>query len=228
MPKKTTKTETEGNKIERPIPPTQIALLLILSEGSAHAWQIKKVLDKRGFEEWVDMKKSTIYKSLGRLEKEGYIKGMKESKKQLSIKTYEITEHGQKKLREQIQFCLTSPPKTKSMFDLGLAGLSVLTKSEALSALETYKTSLGYGIKWFESILCQFDPQVLNEIVKSDPDREIVGGESARELQESRHSFVVKALFERPYHIVMAQSKWLEGFIQLIKDDKEEFAFQEE
>lgn len=226
MTKKPTKKELERVSIEKPIPPTQIALLLILSEGSTHAWHIKKVLDERGFEEWVDMKKSTIYKSLGILETKNLIKGKKEKDDKLSKKIYELTEKGQRHLIEQIKFCVKNPPKAKSMFDLGLAGLSLLTKSEALSALEEYKTRMNNGIQWFELILHQFEPQNLNEIVKSDP-RMIVGGLTARELQNSRQSFLIKALFERPYYIVKAQNKWLEGFIQSIRDDKGEFEFQE-
>ncbi len=221
------KKQTKPDEVQL-IPPTQIALLLILSEGPAHAWHIKKVLDERGFAEWVDMKKSTIYKSLGRLEQEDYIKGTKKSEDQLSKKIYEITESGQRELLEQIQSCLSNPPRSKSMFDLGLAGLSLLTKSEALSALEKYKVRLDYSIQWFESILRQFESKNLTEIVKSDPNQMIVGGMTTKELQESRHSFVIKALFERPYSIVIAQNKWLEVFIQSIYDDEGEYEFKEE
>lgn len=206
------------------IPPTQIALLLILSEGPAHAWLIKKTLDKRGFEEWVDMKKSTIYKNLSKLEKNSHIEGTKSSNDQLSKKIYEITESGLEVLNKHIQFCLSNPPKSKSMFDLGLAGLSLLTKSQVISALEKYKASIDYGIEWFESILNCFEN--LDEIVRLDPNQMIVGGKTAKELQESRQSFIIKALFERPYHIVVAQKKWLEGFIQSIYADEGEFGFK--
>ena len=227
MTKKSTKMELRRVKVEKTIPPTQIALLLILSEGSAHAWHIKKVLDERGFEEWVDMKKSTIYKSLGILETKYLIKGEKEKDDQLSKKIYELTEKGRRYLIDQIKFCVKNPTKPKTTFDLGLAGLSLLTKSEALSALEEYKTRMDNGIQWFELILHQFEPQNLNEIVKSDP-RMIVGGLTAKELQNSKQSYLIKALFERPYYIVKAQNKWLEGFIQSIKDDKGEFEFKED
>ncbi len=203
-----------------------MALLLILAEGPTHAWHIKNILDARGFEEWVDMKKSTIYKSLGVLENKGFITGRKEEEGfKLSKKVYEITEHGIEALNEQIQLCIKNPPKPKTMFDLGLAGLSLLTKSTALSVLEENKTKMENSIQWFESILNQFNH--LDEIVKTTPDR-MIAGMPAKKLQKTRRLYLIKALFERPYHSILAQKKWLEGFIQSIKEDKGKFEFQEE
>ncbi|UCG02125.1 MAG: PadR family transcriptional regulator [Candidatus Heimdallarchaeota archaeon] len=221
---KSRKNQTQSNKVKF-IPATQIALLLILSEGPAHAWHIKKILDERGFEEWVDMKLSTIYKSLGILENKKYIQGEKKRDEQLSKKIYTITEIGEQKICEQIQFCLRSPPRTKSLFDLGLAGISLLPKSDALSALEEYKGELDNGIYWFELQLEKMEN--VEEIVKSAPNQIIVGGATAKEFQSSRHKFVVKALFERPYYIVKAQRQWVEEFIQSIREDEGEFKFRE-
>jgi len=207
------------------IPATQIALLSLLAEEPAHAWLLKKKLDERGYEEWVDMKRSTIYKSLGILEKKKYIIGEKKRDEQLSKKIYTITEIGEQKICEQIEFCLRSPPRSKSLFDLGLAGISLLSKSEALSALKAYKADLTNGIQWFEHQLEKMAN--VDEISRVDPTRVIVGGTTAKQFQASPYAFAVKALFERPYYIVKAQLEWLEKFIQSIKDDEGEFKFRE-
>ncbi|MHA2224512.1 MAG: PadR family transcriptional regulator [Candidatus Hodarchaeales archaeon] len=212
-------------EVKIPIAPTYVALMLILAEGKAHAWAIKNILEERGFEEWVDMKKSTIYKSLSILERKGFIKGTKEESYRTPRKVYEITTIGRKELDEQIQLCLSNPPKPKTMFDLGLAGLFLQTKSSALSALMDYKNKMELGIQWFEFILHQFEN--LDKIVKTDPDRKIVGS-TAKELIDDKRSFIVKALFERPYYTVRAQKKWLERFIQSIKDDQGDFEFKKE
>ncbi|MFX0122968.1 MAG: PadR family transcriptional regulator [Candidatus Hodarchaeota archaeon] len=216
--------ETRSVKVKF-IPATQIALLSLLAEEPAHAWLLKKKLDERGYEEWVDMKRSTIYKSLGILEKKKYILGKKTRDEQLSKKIYTLTELGEQKIREQIQFCLRSPPRSKSLFDLGLAGISLLSKYDALSALEGYKADLDRGIQWFEEQLEAMEN--VAKIAKSDPDQFIVGGATAKEFQASRHKFAVKALFERPYYIVKAQRQWVEKFTQTIKEDEGEFKFRE-
>ncbi|MFX0204972.1 MAG: PadR family transcriptional regulator [Candidatus Hodarchaeota archaeon] len=218
------KDQTTSNKVKF-IPATQIALLSLLSEEPAHAWLLKKKLDERGYEEWVDMKRSTIYKSLGILEKEKYILGEKKRDEQLSKKIYTITEVGLQKICEQIKFCLRSPPRSKSLFDLGLAGISLLSKAEALSALEAYKADLDHGIIWFEHQLEKMEN--VNEIAQTDPTQDIIGGATAQEFQNSPYAFAVKALFERPYYIVKAQREWLKKFIQSIKDDEGKFKFRE-
>ena len=171
------------------------------------------------------MKRSTVYKSLGILEKKKYILGEKKGDDQLSKKIYTITKLGEHKICEQIEFCLRSPPRSKSLFDLGLAGISLLSKSDALSALEAYKADLDDGIQWFENQLQKMEK--VDEIAESDPNQFIVGGAMAKEFQTSRYKFAVKALFERPYYIVKAQRKWLEKFIQSIREDEGEFKFQE-
>jgi DNA-binding PadR family transcriptional regulator len=218
------KNQTTSNKVKF-IPATQIALLSLLSEEPAHAWLLKKKIDERGYEEWVDMKRSTIYKSLGILEREKYILGEKKRDEQLSKKIYTITEKGVQKICEQIEFSLRSPPRSKSLFDLGLAGISLLSKSKALSALEAYKTDLDNSLYWFKQILDKMEN--VAEIVDSDPTQIIVGGSTAQEFQNSPYSFAVRALFERPYYIVKAQREWLEKFIQSIRDDEGKFKFQD-
>lgn len=215
----------KGFKRVKFIPATQIVLLSLLAEEPAHAWLLKKKLDERGYEEWVDMKRSTIYKSLGILEKKKYIIGEKKREEQLSRKNYTITEIGVQKICEQIEFCLRSPPRSKSLFDLGLAGISLLSKSEALSALEAYKVDLTNGIQWFEQQLEKMEK--VDKIARVDPTQLIVGGSTAKEFQNSPYAFAVKALFERPYYIVKAQREWLEKFIQSIKDDEGKCKFRE-
>lgn len=212
--------------IMKPMAPTYVALLLILAEGSAHAWHIKQILYDRGFEEWVDMKTSTIYKSLGVLEKKGFIEGRKEGDAgKLAKKIYEITELGNETLYKQIQLCIKNPPKPKTMFDLGLAGLFLLTKSTALSVLEEYQTKMESNIRWFESIFQQFNN--LDEIAKTDPKR-MIAGVSAKDLQQMNRFYLIKALFERPYQAITAQKNWLERFIQSIREDRGQFEFKEE
>ena len=225
MPQKRIKIEEHEINKEQFLSPAQIALLSILAEQAAHATYLMKVIDDRGYENWVDMKKSIIYKSLGILERKKLIKGKKEVKDKVAIKTYTITGDGLQKIREQVKLCLRRPPRSKSLFDLGLAGISLLSKSEALSALEEYQKDLDNSIVWFEQYLKNMNN--VNEIVQSDPDQVIVGDATAKEFQTSRYKFAVKALFERPYYIVKAQKEWLEGFIQSIREDDGEFAFRE-
>jgi len=198
--------------------PTQLALLLILMElEHAYAWQIKKILEKRGFEFWVDIKKSIIYKSLGILEEKMYISGIKEEEGvKLSKKNYTITDAGKTALIEQIALCISDPPISKNVFDLGIAGIQFLTKEKAILSLEAYLSNLNSNIQWFKSILDQFNN--IDEIVLTDPDR-VLAGSKVTELQKSKSLYIIRALFDRPYHIILAQRDWISKFLLDIKND---------
>ncbi|MFX1506777.1 MAG: hypothetical protein ACFFDC_11805 [Promethearchaeota archaeon] len=106
-----------------------------------------------------------------------------------------------------------------------MAGISLLSKAEALSALEAYKADLDNSIFWFKQQLD--DMENVDEIAEMNPKQKIVGGATAQEFQTSPYAFAVKALFERPYYIIKAQREWLEKFIQSIKDDEGKFKFRE-
>lgn len=208
------------------LPPSQIALLLILSEGSFYGTQILEILDKRGYENWVDMKKSITYKSLGILENVGYISGERKEERKTSKKIYSITQKGSEKLLEQIKLCITAAPQVKSIFDLGLSGLSLLTKSEAIAILEQYKFGQGFAIKWFEDTMNDLDS--IDKLVEIFPNKFVAGNTIQGHFDNKRIIFIVRALFDRPYRIIKTQLEWLEEFIQSIKEDKGEFFFKEE
>ena len=210
------------------LPPTQIALLLILMEiRQAHAWQIKKILEKRGFEFWVDIKTSTIYKSLGIIEEKALALGIKEEDgTKTPKKVYSITEKGEDVLKEQLVLCISDPPISKSVFDLGITGLCFLSKNKAISSLETYLQGVSANIQWFESILNQFNQ--LDSLVKDNPEH-ILAGSTVKELQKNPLRHIIRALFERPYYIIRAQKEWVSKFLLEITDDTEgKFIFSKE
>jgi len=213
--------QDQSIKLMRPI---QIALLQIISEGPTYGTQILDILKQRGYENWVSMKKSNAYKNLGILENENYIIGKREEDRITSKKVYSLTPKGCEKLVEQVKLCITDAPPVKSMFDLGLSGLCSLTKSEAISVLEQYKFGQGFAIKMFEDILHDLDNK--DKLVDIFPDKEVAGNTIQGHVDNKGVTFIVRALFDRPNRIIKAQLKWLEEFIQSIKDDKGDFYFE--
>ena len=183
-------------------------------------------MDERGYENWVDMKKSITYKSLGILEGEGYVRGERKKDYKTSKKTYYITKKGSEKAHEQVKLCITNAPTPKSMFDLGLSGLPLLTRSEALKVLEEYKYGESYAMKMFEEEIDDLDN--VDVLVETNPDQKLAGSTVKGHFENKEMIFIVKALFERPYRIIKAQYEWLEEFIQSIKEDKGEFRFKGE
>ncbi len=195
--------------------PSNLAVLLILSEGPKYGYQINKIIETRGMDHWVDLKFSTVYKSLDELNKKNLIKGKTEVKGiKTAKKVYSITEIGSKILINQIKLALKNPPHPKEMFDLGLAGIYHLSNEEKFDVLNEYQKSLEGTIYFFEDIIRKLEN--IDRIAKEDPEM-IVAGESARAQKENPYLFIVKALFERPYYRVKGELSWLRKFIQELK-----------
>lgn len=206
---------------------TSIAILLLLSEKPNHAWGLKEVMENRGYEKWAFTKKSTIYKELKFLEIEKYIISRKDETGPSQYKLiYSLTNKGIEKAIEQVKKCISNTTIPKNFFDLGLSGISLLTKTEAISLLELYKFDQEMALSWFNDTLN--DLNNLDELLKTNPDKWVAGNTIRKHYENKSILFIVKALFDRPYRLVKAQQEWLEEFIQSIKEDNGEFLFKEE
>jgi DNA-binding PadR family transcriptional regulator len=207
------------------LPSTYLAVLSLIGAGAKYGYEINKILEERGYRNWVDIRFSSIYKALKELEGKELIRGQKsDTKMRPSKKTYSITRKGSRILREQVVHCLINPPKANSLFDLGISAISQLTKDEALESLKKRIDNLGEQIRFLgdnvESI------KNLEWIRESDPDR-IVGGLKASEIPPDAQIGVVQALFERPYVRLKCESKWLEALVISIENEGTGFLFRE-
>ncbi len=216
------KDKNSNNEIEKYehklLSPSNLAVLLILSEGPMYGYQINKIIETRGMDHWVDLKFSTVYKSLDELNKKGLIIGKREvTGVKTAKKIYSMSESGSKILVHQIKLALTNPPHPKDMFDLGLAGINHLSKEDKLKVLSEYKKGLESAIYVFKDIVEKLEH--IDEIAEEDPDQ-IIAGEPAKTQKENPYLFIVKALFERPYHRVKGELDWLIKFMKEIKEMK--------
>jgi DNA-binding PadR family transcriptional regulator len=196
------------------LPTTYLTVLTLIGRGARYGYEINSLIEKHGYREWVDMRFSTVYKALNELEDRGLVKGAKEDPaKKTSRKTYTLTRKGRRKLKNQIYMCLSAPPRAKTVFDLGLSAMSMLTKAEVLMALKEYKTNLENSLSFLSA---QIDGlKNLERYKMEEPDR-TVGSSKVTEFDGAEEIEVVLALFERPARTVQTQLKWLNEFTQLV------------
>jgi DNA-binding PadR family transcriptional regulator len=206
------------------LPSTYLAVLTIIGGGAEYGYEINNIIDQFGYREWVDLRFSSVYKALSELEKRGLIEGRKKDDSvKASKKIYRLTRKGKNVLRKQIKMCLTNPPRPKTLFDLGVASMSLLTREEVLDALKTYKTNQEEGLKFLESNVQNFDN--LNRLRRDSP-RSMVGGVTVEEYDNMDNIRAVRALFDRPAWSVRCQISWLESFIKQIEQG-DGFSFKE-
>ncbi len=197
------------------LPSTYLAVLTILGGGAEYGYEVNNIIEQFGYREWVDLRFSSVYKALSVLEKRGLVEGKKkDSSVRTSKKTYRLTRKGRNTLSKQIKMCLTNPPRPKTLFDLGVSAMSLLTQEEVLEALHTHKTHLEHGLKFLESNVQNFDNL---ERLRREAPGSMVGGVAAEEFDSMENVGAVRALFDRPAWSVRCQIAWLESFIKQVQ-----------
>ena len=208
------------------LPTTYLAVLSLIGSGARYGYEINQILEGRGYRNWVDIRFSSVYKGLVELEKKGLIRGKKtKAAIQPSKKTYSITARGERVLGEQLVLCLSNPPKANSLFDLGMSGLFMLTKNQAIDALQSRLENLDSQISFLKANTDEIAKII--DTGKRDP-KSKVGQTSAAEGPEDEHLGVVKALFERPLVRLRGERRWLQGIVKQITEDRGGFSFKSE
>lgn len=206
------------------LPSTYLTVLTIIGGGAEYGYEVNNIIERFGYREWVDLRFSSVYKALSELEKRGLVEGKKrDDKLKTSKKTYKLTRKGRILLRKQIRMCLSEPPRPKTLFDLGVAAMSLLSKEEILESLLMYKTNLENSLEFLESNVHNFDN--LQRLRRVAPES-LVGRITVDEYDNMENIGAVRALFDRPASSVRCQISWLESFIKQIESG-EGFTFKD-
>ena len=162
----------------------------IVANHSCHAYQIEKQIRDRNIRERLAIGFSTIYSSLKKLEKRGYLESHFVPQESLpGRRIYAVTETGRAALLQQIKKSLSQPQREPSSFEVGLAFGSLLEKDELKEALSLYESDLSRLIQ-----------------------------AKVRELTHFRNpSPLERALLLRPLTLWQAERKWIRELMGLLR-----------
>jgi len=120
--------------------PKELAVLSLINEEPAHAYKLEEKIERRGMRNWTAIGFSSIYRVITGLEEKGLVKSqlIQEGKNRRIQKRYSITKKGQMALKQAVSEVLANPTREQSSFDIGLANITLLTKTEAIAALKSY------------------------------------------------------------------------------------------
>lgn len=166
----------------------EIILLCLIQDKDYYGYEIEEVIDKRNMRMWANIGFSSIYNSLNKLEKNGYI-GSRLEKKYGSPrrKVYFSKEQSEAVVKKEISELIAESKNDSSNFDVGMAFSYVLTKEQFLEALLEHKENL---IKRKELLEHRYS---IHPTAKQRPH--------------------IRALFERPLLFIDTEYEWLEEFI---------------
>ncbi len=114
---------------------SELLILGLVAEMPRHGYELEQVIEQRGMREWTQIGFSSIYFVLGKLEKRGLVVAEKTTNTKAK-KNYAVTNEGQKILVKQTLVLLKSVKPTFSSVLMGMIHWPVLTRKQALGALE--------------------------------------------------------------------------------------------
>ncbi len=167
----------------------EMALLEIIKEkNETSGYEIGQVLEERGYREWANIGKTSIYAGIKKLEKKGLIsiKAMKKKEGKGPLpKKINLTKSGEKILNEEIKKALLSQ-KNLPLYYLGIAGIGLIKKEVALEILKQREI---------------VNQKIIEDITRIFKEK---GGE--------RLPLEAKALFEHPILQIQADIKFIKKF----------------
>jgi DNA-binding PadR family transcriptional regulator len=131
----------------------ETALLMLLSEGPMHAYQVEQVVKDRDMRLWTEISMSSIYKLLKKLKNGNLIKSRRQDTENgITKNVFSLTAAGRRALKLKIRDILTEPEHIRWRMDLATSHLSILSRQEALKCLETYRLKLMENIKCYQEL----------------------------------------------------------------------------
>jgi DNA-binding PadR family transcriptional regulator len=213
------------NASEEFLPSTYLTVLTLIGSGAKYGYEISKILEERGYREWVDIEMPSVYKALNELEKKNLIGGKKQqAQNRPSKKTYTLTNKGQRILKEQIRMCLRNPPKSKTLFDLGLSAVFLLSQEEVLDALREQVNNIENAIAFLSSHTETIEG--IENFKKTEPGR-LIGRRPVNHIKDHEPLAIVYALFDRPKTMLECRRAWLLKLIEQIESTPEQFGLNE-
>ena len=141
---------------------SELLLLGLVAEMPRHGYELEHVIEQREMREWTQIGFSSIYYVLGKLEERGLVKaGVPASAK--AKKIFGITDTGKEVLIDQTLTALKTVRPTHPSLLLGMLHWSVLTRTQALDALQARKHAMEKELERIKDI--QFSQQPLPDFV---------------------------------------------------------------
>src|SRR5262245_40547863 len=119
----------------KPLTDAELLVLGLVAEMPRHGYELDRLIEQRGMREWTQIGFSSIYFVLGKLEHKGLVKANTPASAKAK-KSYKLTRTGKTTLVNQTLAALTTLRSTYSSALLGMIHWPVLTREQALGALQ--------------------------------------------------------------------------------------------
>lgn len=165
-----------------------LTVLGLLRERPMHPYEMQRLIRDRHKDDYLNLKRGSLYHAIERLEKAGLIEPVETSRegRRPERTTYQMTEAGVDELLEWLRQLLSRPSPEPTEFQAAVGHLAHLPPGEVVDCLQSRATILGGQIAALESVLANLTP-VLGLFVLLEDDLE-------RSLKQAERSWVCRLI----------------------------------
>lgn len=139
-----------------------LTVLCLLREKPLHPYEMQRLIRQRHKDDFLDLKRGSLYHAIERLAKAGLIEeaGTSREGRRPERTTYRLTGEGQREVLEWLRELLARPVRESSSFIAALSFVSHLSPAEAVDQLQIRARELQCGIVAFGAVLQTLVPQI--------------------------------------------------------------------
>lgn len=139
-----------------------LTVLCLLRERPMHPYEMQRLIRQRHNDQFLDLKRGSLYHAIERLQKAGLIDPIETSRegKRPERTTYRLTEIGEREVLDWLRELLAKPVCEPSQFVAALSFLPHLSAEDALDQLATRVVRLEMGIVAITAILDNLMPRI--------------------------------------------------------------------
>jgi DNA-binding PadR family transcriptional regulator len=149
-----------------------LMVLGLLMEGEKHGYELVREMEERGMLRWTHASKVAVYKSLDRMEDEGFLTSWTEREGNAPEKrVFSLTAPGEERLRDLVYALCASQEPLRFDTCVGLYFSSYLKKDEMMDALERrmrYVEAETDRLRREEDMLKGITDDILTEITRHE------------------------------------------------------------
>ncbi|HUY87744.1 MAG TPA: PadR family transcriptional regulator [Pirellulales bacterium] len=139
-----------------------LTVLCLLREREMHPYEMQRLIRERHKEDFLDLKRGSLYHAIERLAKAGFIEevGVSREGRRPERTTYRLTEAGESEVLDWLRDLLARPVRETSSFVAAMSFVAHLAPDEAADQLRVRARQLECGIVAIGAILENLTPQI--------------------------------------------------------------------
>jgi|SRR6185312_4438320 len=139
-----------------------LTVLCLLRQRPMHPYEIQRLIRERKKEDFLDLKRGSLYHAIARLQQDGFIESIETTRegRRPERTIYRLTEDGEKELLTRLRELLAKPARDSSPFFAAVSFLAHLAPNDVVERLESRVQVLEEEIAGIDAAVSDLLPRI--------------------------------------------------------------------